>query len=94
MNAKVASCFSLSLCSLSVVSWSSVTAAVLVDDVGLGVAVLGCDEVLEVEVEVEVDKGEGEGEEAKEPIEYRVTISQLYFSRKTRYCGPGDESLR
>ena len=83
MNAKVASCFSLSFCSLSVVSWSSVTAAVLVDDVGLGVAVLGCDEVLEVEVE-----------EAKEPIEYRVTISQLYFSRKTRYCGPGDESLR
>jgi hypothetical protein len=62
---------------------------VLVDDVGLGVAVLGCDD------ELEVDKGEGEGEgEAKEPIEYRVTISQLYFSRKTRYCGPGDESLR
>ena len=95
MNSNIASFFSLSSLSLSLSSFSSSDtsvgisggeAAVVFEEevpVGLGAAVDVCDSCFEVE-------GEGEGED----IECRVTISQEYFSRKTRYCGPGDESFR
>jgi len=95
MNSNIASFFSLSSLSLSLSSFSSSDisvgisggeAAVVFEEevpVGLGAAVDVCDSCFEVE-------GEGEGED----IECRVTISHEYFSRKTRYCGPGDESLR
>ncbi len=49
--------------------------------VGLGAAVDVCDSWFEVE-------------RVQEDMECRVRISQEYFSRKTRYCGPGDESLK
>jgi hypothetical protein len=49
--------------------------------VGLGAAVLSCDPAVSLEFELELKL-------EKEDIECRVTISQLYFSRKTKYCGP------
>lgn len=93
MNSNIASFFSLSSLSLSLSSFSSSDisvgisggeAAVVFEEevpVGLGVAVDVCDSCFEVEGE-------------REDIECRVTISQEYFSRKTRYWGPGDESFR
>lgn len=95
----MASSFSRSCLSLSI---SSSVSSSPTFPRGVAIAVSGDDVAVAVEEEVPVGLGacdpswfelvfelEVDVECEREPIECLVTISHEYFSRKTRYCGPG-----